>query len=123
MRWVQTSFSERLTSTEKEAMALNGDLTSQARRRQLIEHRQLALGLLDKLREARKRRPLEGNELVTDLETAAQIRAAKHRLTEADKALVRLEMGTYGVCGVCGAGISRDRLDALPSAELCRQCA
>jgi len=104
-------------------MALINDMTKHARRRQLIEHRQAALGLLDKLREVGKRQPFEDYELVTDLEISAQIRAAKHRLTEADKALVRLEMGTYGVCGVCGAGISLERLDALPSAELCRQCA
>ena len=68
-------------------------------------------------------RAFEDSELVTDLEISAQIRAAKHRLTEADRALVLLEMGTYGVCGVCGAGISLDRLDALPLTESCRQCA
>ena len=104
-------------------MALISDLTSQARRRQLIEHRQLALGLLDKLREVRKRQPFDDYELVTDLEISAQIRAAKHRLTEADRALVRLDTGTYGVCGVCGAGISLDRLDALPLTGSCRRCA
>ena len=112
-----------LTSTEREAMALINDLTKHARRRQLIEHRQLALGLLDKLREVGKGQPFEYSELVTDLEISAQIRAVKHRLTEADRALVRLDTGTYGVCGACGAGISLDRLDALPLTGSCRQCA
>jgi RNA polymerase-binding transcription factor DksA len=133
MRWAETSFSKRLTSTEGEAMAHINDLTKHARRKQLIEHRQAARGLLDKWREVGERlphsiwrevgEPFDDSELVTDLEISAQIRAAKHRLTESDKALVRLEMGTYGVCGVCGAGISLDRLDALPLTGSCRQCA
>ena len=98
-------------------------LSSVALRRRLIEHRQSALGLLGNLRDARKRRPLEDCEVVTDVVTAAQIRAAERRLTELDEALERFEMGTYGVCGACGEAISLDRLDALPWTGSCRQCA
>ena len=113
----------RLASNGEVSMALMRDLSSVAWRRRLIERRQLALGLLGKLRETRKRRLIEDRDLVTDREIAAQIRATERRLTELDEALERLEMGTYGVCGVCGAGISLDRLDALPSTGSCRRCA
>ena len=104
-------------------MALISELSSEARRRRLIEQRQLALKLLGELREARKRRLSEDCDVVADLEIAAQIQATGRRLTESDEALQRLETGTYGVCGVCGAGISLDRLNALPSTGSCRQCA
>lgn len=104
-------------------MAIISKLSSEARRRRLIEQRQSALMLLGKLREARKRRLSEDCEVVADLEVAAQIRATERRLTESDEALERLEMGTYGVCGVCGETISLGRLDALPSTGSCRQCA
>jgi RNA polymerase-binding protein DksA len=39
-----------------------------------------------------------------------------------DEALQRLEDGTYGVCIECEAEISAARLEALPFAELCRDC-
>lgn len=43
-------------------------------------------------------------------------------LQKIDKALQRLEAGTYGTCADCGAEISEVRLRALPFATLCRPC-
>ena len=43
-------------------------------------------------------------------------------LRKIDEALLRLEEGTYGVCGECDEGISEARLKALPFASLCRDC-
>ena len=40
-----------------------------------------------------------------------------------DRALERLDAGSYGTCIRCGAPIGFDRLDALPAAELCITCA
>ena len=104
-------------------MPLTADLSSETLRKRLIERRQSAVGMLDKLREARKHETLEGRELVTDLEIAAQIRVVEHRLAESNEALERLDMGIYGVCEACGERISLDRLDALPSTGWCRKCA
>ena len=98
------------------------ELSRDVLRKRLMERRRSTLGLLSKLRDARKL-PLEACELVTDLELAAQVRVAEHRLTESDEALERLEMGIYGVCEACGKRISPDRLDALPSTGWCRDCA
>jgi RNA polymerase-binding protein DksA len=36
-----------------------------------------------------------------------------------DRALVRMEDGTYGICSRCGKPIEKARLKALPYADLC----
>jgi len=41
---------------------------------------------------------------------------------QVDKALERIEAGTYGLCARCGDTISSRRLEALPWAELCIAC-
>lgn len=37
-------------------------------------------------------------------------------------ALARIEDGTYGTCTRCGREIGRERLEAIPHAELCIEC-
>lgn len=39
-----------------------------------------------------------------------------------NKALEKIDKGTYGVCERCGEDISTKRLDARPVAELCINC-
>lgn len=41
------------------------------------------------------------------------------RLLEVDAALTRMEVGTYGVCRVCGGAIEDARLHANPAAPTC----
>ncbi|MEZ4217772.1 MAG: TraR/DksA family transcriptional regulator [Myxococcota bacterium] len=40
-----------------------------------------------------------------------------------DAALARIDAGCFGICDACGADIDPMRLDALPSADLCVDCA
>ncbi len=40
-----------------------------------------------------------------------------------DRALARLEDGSYGDCVHCGKPVGEGRLNALPYAELCIECA
>ena len=47
----------------------------------------------------------------------------EHLLAAIDAALKRIDDGTYGTCTNCGRPIARDRLEALPWAELCIDCA
>jgi DnaK suppressor protein len=54
-----------------------------------------------------------------DLVLSAQARAA---VDEIDRALTKIDNGTYGVCETCGQPIPRARLKALPYASLCVQC-
>jgi RNA polymerase-binding protein DksA len=45
------------------------------------------------------------------------------RLLEAiDAAIARVEAGSYGKCGRCGAAIAYERLEALPWATKCIEC-
>lgn len=44
-------------------------------------------------------------------------------LRKVDTALTRIERGEYGVCDSCGNDIPTARLDALPYATICVDCA
>lgn len=46
----------------------------------------------------------------------------RDNLARVDAALKRIEAGTYGSCGRCGADIPSQRLEAVPTASLCIQC-
>lgn len=43
-------------------------------------------------------------------------------LTELERALHKLDNGTYGTCDVCGLPIDPARMEALPQAILCMSC-
>jgi DnaK suppressor protein len=61
------------------------------------------------------------NSLERDAELSL---AANQRelLLQTEKALARLEDGTYGVCEQCGEPIGKMRLTAFPRATLCMDC-
>jgi RNA polymerase-binding transcription factor DksA len=40
-------------------------------------------------------------------------------LGEVERALARLDEGTYGICDACGVAIGDARLEALPAARFC----
>jgi DnaK suppressor protein len=54
-----------------------------------------------------------------DLVLSAQARAA---IAEIERALAKLDAGTYGNCEQCGTAIPEARLEALPHAALCVAC-
>jgi RNA polymerase-binding transcription factor DksA len=60
----------------------------------------------------------EGDEVLEDLGQAglAELRAIQ-------AALGRIEDGSYGYCVACGEEISPERLDVVPHAARCRNCA
>ena len=43
-------------------------------------------------------------------------------LAEVERAIKKLETGTYGVCDSCGKTIDPARMEALPQAILCLDC-
>ncbi len=55
---------------------------------------------------------LEGNE--------AEIKELSVQYQLIEKALAKVEEGTYGVCETCGEAIEEDRLEANPSAATCK---
>lgn len=60
----------------------------------------------------------EGDEVLEGMGISAQ---AEVRAIQA--ALGRIASGDYGVCARCGAKIAEERLDLLPYAPLCQDCA
>ena len=47
---------------------------------------------------------------------------AEEMLLQDERALARLEDGTYGQCEACGKAIGKARLQAFPRATLCLAC-
>jgi DnaK suppressor protein len=62
-------------------------------------------------------------EAVERLSTTATARSITHSIEDIDRALVKIDDGTYGRCDVCGNDIGVARLDALPAASRCVECA
>ncbi len=49
-------------------------------------------------------------------------RALRSNLRDVERALAKIEAGTYGRCERCGKAIAPERLEALPWAMLCMDC-
>ncbi len=56
-------------------------------------------------------------------QVAGLLHQAKRELAELENAQARLDAGTYGVCERCGERIGDGRLEALPAATRCINCA
>jgi RNA polymerase-binding protein DksA len=65
----------------------------------------------------------EGDTLNVERERDLALSAsARQAVEEIDRALRRMDAGTYGACERCGKKISVARLEALPFAALCIEC-
>ncbi|WP_457755151.1 TraR/DksA family transcriptional regulator [Thermovibrio ammonificans] len=61
------------------------------------------------------------DEFLRTFEMRIRDREAKY-LKKIEKALQKIEDGTYGICEKCGACIGYERLKLRPVAELCIKC-
>lgn len=61
---------------------------------------------------------MENEQLVYQLDEEG-----RQKLRLIDRALARLEDGTYGECISCGELVADGRLEAIPYAEMCIKCA
>lgn len=50
------------------------------------------------------------------------VRALRSNLRDVERALAKIDGGTYGTCERCGKPIAPERLEALPWAVLCIDC-
>lgn len=79
--------------------------------------------------EEEQRRPLDDDfaEQAIDREDDQPLDAIEHsalaEIAATRLALARLDAGTYGICTACGNAILPARLEAMPSAALCIDCA
>lgn len=54
--------------------------------------------------------------------TLSVMKALRANLRWVNRALKKMELGTYGICERCGQPIAVERLEALPWAILCIDC-
>lgn len=54
--------------------------------------------------------------------TLSVMKALRANLRWVNRALKKMELGTYGICERCGKPIAVERLEALPWAILCIDC-
>ncbi len=74
--------------------------------------------------------PTSGNHMADDasevFEQTKNLALKSHlerKLEQVELAIERVRRGTYGTCDKCGKAISPERLQALPYATLCLDCA
>jgi DnaK suppressor protein len=97
----------------------------QRRRRVILETTRRAAAELDALRSAERDPEFEeGAQAEHEAFTLARLGEAQRReLQHIDAAIARLDAGEYGLCNDCGQEIDPRRLQALPYALLCTECA
>jgi RNA polymerase-binding transcription factor DksA len=89
----------------------------------LIEDRDRLTRLLSDLRKAAtSRHDYEPHDIIDD-EAAIQADAIEARIAATDRALARIEAGTYGDCVECASRIGNERIQALPATIVCLHCA
>lgn len=62
-------------------------------------------------------------ELEDDASLEGQAALVAREIGSVNRALLRVETGTYGECARCGAEIAPKRLEVRPEASLCISCA
>ena len=62
------------------------------------------------------------SEAVSRLTDIGVGEALERGLDRTERALKKLDEGTYGICDACGGPISRGRLNAMPDSVLCLDC-
>ncbi len=62
-------------------------------------------------------------EMEDDASLEGQGALITREIASVQRALTRIENGTYGECVRCGAAIAPKRLEARPEAALCIECA
>ncbi|MFC0597095.1 TraR/DksA family transcriptional regulator [Streptomyces palmae] len=63
-----------------------------------------------------------GTKNITREHELALASSARERLLQTERALERLDAGTYGLCENCGRAIGKARMQAFPRATLCVEC-
>ncbi len=61
---------------------------------------------------------LENDEVLEALESRS-----RERIAHLERAIARIDDGTYDTCGACGKKIEPGRLELLPTTPICASCA
>jgi RNA polymerase-binding transcription factor DksA len=67
--------------------------------------------------------PEQATEMQDDDSLGGQAELVARQIASIQRALDRIDAGTYGTCVQCGGDIAEGRLEARPEAALCIDCA
>ena len=112
--WTAAELAEVRGELKSEAAALRGDLARAAA--------EIAERLIDSARDAGDDEAEAGAKAFEREQELALTRSAQDLLDQGERALHRIDGGTYGVCESCGKPIGKARLLAFPRATLCVEC-
>ncbi len=112
--WTSTELEQVRTELEAGAEALRAEIAKAAR--------DIAEGLNGSLRDAGDDEADAGTKATEREHELALTQNARDLLDQGERALGRIDAGTYGVCESCGQPIGKARLLAFPQATLCVAC-
>ena len=112
--WTAAELAEVRGELKSEAAALRGDLARAAA--------EIAERLIDSARDAGDDEADTGAKAFEREQELALTQNAQDLLDQGERALHRIDGGTYGVCESCGQPVGKARLLAFPRATLCVEC-
>ena len=112
--WTDAELKEVRAELESEAVTLHADLAKAAS--------DIAERLTDAVHDAGDDQADAGSKAFEREQDLALAQNARDLLDRGERALARIDAGTYGVCESCGKPIGKARLLAFPRATLCVEC-
>ena len=112
--WTEAELKQVRAELESEAAELRADLAKAAS--------DMAERLSDSVRDAGDDSADAGTKAFEREHELALTQNARDLLDQGERALARIDAGTYGVCESCGQPIGKARLLAFPRATLCVEC-
>ncbi len=112
--WTEAELKQVRTELESEAEGLRADIARAAS--------DIAERLTDSVHDAGDDPADAGTKAFERERELALAQNARDLLEQAERALARMDAGTYGVCESCGQPIGKARLQAFPRATLCVPC-
>jgi DnaK suppressor protein len=112
--WTDAELAEVRKELEEEATGLRADLARSAA--------EIAERLGDAVADAGDDPADAGAKAFEREQGLALAETARDLLVQTERALDRIDKGTYGVCESCGKAIGKARLLAFPRATLCVEC-
>ena len=112
--WTGSELTEVRQTLEEEAAGLRADIAE--------AESQIAERLDNGLRDAGDDEADVGVKTFEREHEYAMTSKARDLLEQTEKALARIDAGSYGVCESCGQPIGKERLMAFPRAVLCVTC-
>ena len=112
--WTDAELKQVRAELEAEIASLRADLAKAAS--------DIAERLTDAVRDAGDDTADAGTKAFEREHALALTQNARDLLEQGERALSRIDAGTYGVCESCGEPIGKARLQAFPQATLCVTC-